>query len=74
MTAAQPMSRHARDRRAVSATLESPVPGIILAGSIPLSINSRIAAIRSSMPTDRASPVVPNGAMAEHPWSRSHFE
>jgi hypothetical protein len=67
------MSRQARESRAVSATFESPVPGIITAGSIPPSTSARTAAIRSSTPTDSASPVVPNGTSPAQPWSSKVF-
>ncbi len=67
MTAAQPMSRQARESRAVSVKFETPVPGIRELGSMPLSISPWIASMRSAMPTDNASPVVPKGTSPAQP-------
>jgi hypothetical protein len=57
----------------VSGKLHNPVPGIKISGSIPLLINPSSALILSLLPTERASPVVPNGAKPEQPFSIKLF-
>ena len=50
-----------------SASEQAPVPGISLAGSMPLSTSSSSSSMRSSRPSELPSLVVPNGASPVQP-------